>query len=124
MPPLLANSAAFAPLSATAVSVSSLFPVFVSVVLITVAVTPVGIAGKVSALASNLAAPVSMPMATPGPDSATVRGEPLTLEVIVTVPLLVPAIAGLNVMLIVQMRPGSRALSMQSVVEREFRVRG
>ena len=50
VPPLLANSAAFAPLSAMAVSDSSLFPVFVSLVLITVAVTPVGVAGKLSAL--------------------------------------------------------------------------
>ena len=74
VPPLLANSAAFAPLSARAVSASSLFPVFVSVVLITVAVTPLGVAGKVSVLASNLAAPTSMPTATPGPDSETVRG--------------------------------------------------
>ena len=105
VPPLLANSVAFAPLSATAVSASSLFPVFVSVVLITVAVTPLGVAGKVSVLASNLAAPTSMPTATPGPDSETVRGAPLTLEVIVTVPVRAPAVAGVNVMSIVQRSP-------------------
>ena len=108
VPPLLANSAAFAPLSATAVSVSSLFPVFVSVVFITVAVTPVGVAGKLSALASNLAAPTSMPTATPGPDSATVFGAPLTLEVIVTVPGRAPSIAGVKVISIAQISPASR----------------
>jgi hypothetical protein len=114
VPPLLANSAAFAPLSATAVSDRGAFPVFVSVVLITVAVTPVGVAGKLSALSPNLAAPTGT--VTPGPESATVRGEPLTLEVIVTVPVLAPAIAGVNVMLIVQTSPAAR-LPTQSVVD-------
>ena len=78
VPPLLANSAAFAPLSAMAVSDKGAFPVFVNLVFITVAVTPVGVAGKLSALSPNLAAPTGT--VTPGPDSATVRGEPLTLE--------------------------------------------
>ena len=115
VPPLLANSAAFAPLSAMAVSDRGAFPVFVSVVLITVAVTPVGVAGKLSALSPNMAAPTGT--VTPGPDSATVRGEPLTLgAVIVTVPVRAPAIAGVNVMLIVQISPAAR-LPTQSVVD-------
>lgn len=113
VPTLLANSEAFAPLSAMAVSDRGAFPVFVNVVLITVAVTPVGVAGKLCALASNAAAPTGT--VTPGPDSATVRGEPLTLEVIVTVPVRAPATVGLKVTRIEQMSPAAR-LPTQSVV--------
>ena len=115
VPPLLANSAAFAPLSAMAVSDKGAFPVFVNLVFITVAVTPVGVAGKLRALSPNLAAPAGT--VTPGPDSATVRGEPLTLgAVIVTVPVRAPSIAGVNVMLIEQTSPAAR-LPTQSVVD-------
>ena len=86
--------------------VSAALPVFVNVALSGVAAAPAPVEGKLSALASSVAAPVGA--VTPGPASVTACGDPVAFDVIVRLPVRLPAAEGVKVTFIVQLAPAAR----------------
>ena len=100
------KSCALVPPIATAKIVSGALPVFVSVVLSGFAAAPAPVDGKLTALASSVAAPVGV--VAPGPARVTACGEPVAFDVIVRLPARFPAADGVNVTFIVQLAPAAR----------------
>jgi len=109
------KSTALVPPIATAMIVRAALPVFVRVAVRGGAEAPVVVDGKLSALAFRVAAPVGV--VVPGPVSVITWGEPVAFDVIVRLPLRLPAAEGVNVTLMLQLAPAARLPTQLPVAE-------